>query len=130
MLELSQEFYDTVTNHAVPLDYRALAGLHHSALALDIYTWLAHRLWRVSRAQGVKVSRGNLHEQFGQEYASPNNFRREFAACLRQVLAVYPQARVREGIGGLMLLPSRPPFEPDNDLALGADDADCPCGQL
>src|SRR4051812_22630732 len=44
VLELSQEFFDTLVNHAVPLDYRALAGLKHSALALDIYTWLAHRL--------------------------------------------------------------------------------------
>jgi hypothetical protein len=110
VLELSQEFYDTLTNHAVPLDYRALAGLHHSALALDIYTWLAHRLWRVNRAQGVKVSWSNLREQFGQEYANPKNFKREFARALHQVLAVYPQARVRESIGGLVLLPSRAPL--------------------
>lgn len=110
VLELSQEFYDTLQNHAVPLDYRALAGLHHSALALDIYTWLAHRLWRVTRAQGVKISWHNLREQFGQEYASPKNFKREFAAALRQVLVVYPQARVRESIGGPILLPSRPPL--------------------
>jgi hypothetical protein len=110
VLELSQEFYDTLQNHAVPLDYRALAGLHHSALALDIYTWLAHRLWRINRPRGIKVGWGNLREQFGQEYTSPKNFKREFVAALRQVLAVYPQARVHETIGGLLLLPSRPPL--------------------
>src|SRR5580658_5230446 len=49
-MELSPEFYDTLTHHAVPLDYRALAALKHSALALDIYTWLAHRLCRITEA--------------------------------------------------------------------------------
>jgi len=43
-LELTQDFYNTLLDHAVPLDYRALSALKHSALALDVYTWLAHRL--------------------------------------------------------------------------------------
>jgi hypothetical protein len=43
-LELSQEFYDTLTGHAVPLDPRALAALRHSALVLDVYSWLAEPL--------------------------------------------------------------------------------------
>jgi hypothetical protein len=55
VLELSQEFYETLANHAVPLDGRALAALQHSSLALDIYTWLAHRLCRVRKAGGVRV---------------------------------------------------------------------------
>ncbi len=42
MLELSREYFETLVEHAVPLDYRALAALGHSALALDVYTWLAH----------------------------------------------------------------------------------------
>ena len=36
-LELSNEFYETLRHHAVPLDYRALSALKHSALALDVY---------------------------------------------------------------------------------------------
>lgn len=32
------DFFDTLINHAVPLDYRALGALKHSAIALDIYT--------------------------------------------------------------------------------------------
>ena len=40
-LELSNEFYETLQHHVVPLDYRALSPLEHSALALDVYTWLA-----------------------------------------------------------------------------------------
>ena len=33
VMELSPEFYETLARHAVPLDYRALAALKHSALA-------------------------------------------------------------------------------------------------
>jgi hypothetical protein len=56
LLELSQEFFDTLAVHAVPLDHRALGALKHSALSLDLYTWLAHRLCRVRKPGGVKLS--------------------------------------------------------------------------
>jgi hypothetical protein len=110
IMELSQEFYETLTTHAVPLDYRALAALQHSALALDIYTWLAHRLCRVTRAQGVKLSWSNLRDQFGQEYGDPKDFKREFRRSLHQVSTVYPEARFGEEIGGIVLYPSHPPL--------------------
>jgi len=109
VLELTQEFYDTLTEHAVPLDHRALAALKHSALALDVYTWLAHRLCRV-RHGGVRLSWQNLREQFGQEYRDTRNFKHSFRPALAQVLAVYPDARVSSVPGGLELRPSRPPL--------------------
>lgn len=112
MLELSETFYSTLAEHAVPLDYRALAALRHSSLALDIYTWLAHRLRRVARPQGVKVSWRNLREQFGQEYANAKNFKREFRHLLRQVHRVYPDAKLQEVPGGLILYPSKAPLAP------------------
>ena len=36
-VRLSQDYYDSLTRYAVPLDERAIAALAHSALALDIY---------------------------------------------------------------------------------------------
>jgi hypothetical protein len=110
VLELSQDFYDTLLNHAVPLDYRALAALKHSALALDVYTWLAHRLCRVRKPDGEKLSWENLRDQFGQEYSDPKNFKKEFRNVLHQVAVVYPDARDEEVPGGLTLYPSRPPL--------------------
>lgn len=110
-LELSEDFYGTLIEHAVPLDHRALAALKHSALALDVYTWLAHRLCRV-RGHNVRLSWQNLREQFGQEYQDTRNFKHAFRAALRQALAVYPDARVSTVPGGLVLRPSRPPLNP------------------
>lgn len=111
VLELSQEFYDTLIEHAVPLDPRALSALKHSSLALDIYAWLAHRLRRVNTPSGVKLSWRNLYEQFGQEYASGKDFKRQFRLAMRQTLAVYPDARISQVAGGIMLYPSRAPIQ-------------------
>jgi len=110
VLELSQKFYDTLTHHAVPLDYRALSALKHSSLALDIYTWLAHRLCRIRQPNGVMLSWDNLRDQFGQEYASSKDFKREFRSVLRKVWLVYPDARIEEVIGGIRLYESPPPI--------------------
>jgi len=119
-LTLSNEFYETLREHAVPLDNRAVAALTHSALALDIYTWLAHRLCRVRKQDGVKLSWRNLRYQFGQEYADSKNFKREYRKALRAVLAVYPSARLEDTVGGIILKPSPPPVPKPRVVVRGA----------
>ncbi len=108
-LDLSSDFFESMLEHAVPLDPQALAGLQNSAMALDIYCWLAHRLCRVSLATGTVVSWLALKEQFGQEYASPDEFRRSFIEAMDKARQVYPDARIDIVRGGLRLLPSAPP---------------------
>lgn len=109
VIELTTKFYDSLREHAVPLDPRALAALQHSSLALDLYTWLSHRLWRVSRITGERITWKNLRDQFGQEYTADKSFKRNLSIALRSVLAVYPDARISEVDGGIILLPSKPP---------------------
>jgi hypothetical protein len=107
-IELSEQFYDTLSHHAVPLDYRAVGALSHSSMALDIYTWLAHRLHRIDKP--INLTWWNLKNQFGQEYADKKNFTRQFKKALRQALAVYPNAKVEDVTGGLLLKNSLPPI--------------------
>lgn len=108
VLELSQPFFETLLAHAVPLDPRAIHGLKKSALALDVYAWLAHRLCRVRKP--VKLSWANLREQFGQEYRCSKDFKKEFRAALLKVRIVYPDARLDEEPGGIRLFSSAPPI--------------------
>lgn len=108
--ELTPEYFDTLCDHAVPLDPRAIAALRHSALALDVYCWLAHRLCRVTRPNGCRLSWQNLRDQFGQEYRCPRNFKRKFRVALRQAIAVYSHARLQEVAGGLILRASPSPL--------------------
>ncbi|MEQ1697708.1 MAG: replication protein RepA [Hyphomicrobiaceae bacterium] len=111
VITLSSEFYGTLTEHAVPLDPRAIRALQNSALALDAYTWLAHRLCRVRQNKGITLYWKNLKDQFGQEYRSDKDFKREFAGALRKAHAVYPDAKIDIVRGGLKLFPSPPPVK-------------------
>lgn len=111
----SEDYWRSLSQHAVPLNPRHIAALKHSAMALDIYTWLAQRLHRVPRENGVFVPWARLHEQFGHGYGRIDNFRRVFRRELRQVTAVYNDARVGDEIDergtplGLRLNNSKPP---------------------
>jgi hypothetical protein len=111
-IELSQKFYETLIEYAVPLDPRHLAKLKHSSLALDIYTWLAHRLYRINHRRGVVIHWKPIKEQFGQEYNDFQNFKKRYLIALREVLIAYNDANVEVIDGGLLLKPSKPPIEP------------------
>jgi hypothetical protein len=121
VIELTTKFYDSLIDSAVPLDPRALACLQGSSLALDIYTWLSHRLHRVSRVSGDRVTWSNLADQFGQEYSEIKDFKKTFQKALVQVRAVYPDARLDEMRGGYILLPSRPPVPPLPSIVVPAE---------
>lgn len=108
-IELTDEFFHAIRETSVPLKPAALAQLSHSALALDIYTWLAHRLWRV-RKGGSRISWAALQAQFGIEYRDRKPFKLQFRKRLREVLAAYPEARIEEIDGGIMLRASPPPI--------------------
>lgn len=112
-LVLSAKFYKTLIATAVPLDKRALNELSNSSLALDIYTFFAHRLWRIDSDLFLPWSA--LRAQFGQEYSGKEgarNFRRKFKTALASVLKVYPQAKVHVIDGGIQCFTSPPPVPP------------------
>ena len=109
-LLVSQDFAVDLMSHAVPLEQRALAELSGSALALDLYTWFAHRLRRLERR--LELSWNDLHRQLGQEYQGArgvDDFRKKARVALDAALQVYPAARVRVGSAGLDLFPSDAP---------------------
>lgn len=117
-VRLSAEYFASLSRHAVPLDRRAVGALAGSALALDVYTWLAQRLHRIPPGHPQFVGWANLHDQFGQGYARVRDFRKRFLDTLRQVHAVYPQARLSADDRGLTLEQSPPPVggKPDQRL--------------
>jgi hypothetical protein len=96
VISLSHEYFQSLINHAVPLDEGHIAALSHSALALDIYAWLAQRLHRIPAGKPTRVSWAALHGQFGQGY-NPDHmskFRQVFRVALKEVLTLYKAARI------------------------------------
>jgi len=94
IIRLSLDYWESLKAHAVPLDEDHIARLSHSALALDIYAWLANRLHRVAANKPVTISWLALHGQFGQGYARIDNFRAAFKTALKEVLTLYKTARI------------------------------------
>ena len=93
----------------MPLCESDLAALAHSAMALDLYAWLAQRLQRIDPAKPQFISWAAVKEQFGADYKRMNKFKEVFRVALRQVLARYQNARLDADEGGLMLRNSPPP---------------------
>ena len=108
-LKLSLDYFESLNRFAVPLDERALAALAHSAVALDMYCWLAQRLHRIPDGSSQFISWVNLQEQFGQGYTRLRAFREFFNGLLRQVYASYPTARFEVDGRGMRLWQSPPP---------------------
>jgi hypothetical protein len=108
-LRLSLDYYESLTRFAVPLDERAIAALAHSAIALDMYCWLAQRLHRIPIGQPQFVPWSAIYDQFGQGYREIRKFRRDFLALLVQVKAAYPAAKLANDSRGLTLEASQPP---------------------
>jgi hypothetical protein len=109
-VRLSSDFFASLGRHAVPLDNRAIRGIAHSSLALDMYTWLAQRLHRIPANRPQFITWAALYDQFGQGYARIRDFRRNFLKTLRNVQSVYPDARMDADEKGLTLFHSPPPI--------------------
>lgn len=108
-LKLDQEFFETLMEFGMPLDRRAYMALSRSALAMDAYTWLAHRMHRIDGS--VDIAWDALHRDFGQEYKRLRNFKLEFTGALEKAQGVYPQSvdRIHSIDGGIRLYTAKPP---------------------
>jgi hypothetical protein len=106
---LSADYFASLQQHAVPLDPRAIKALAGSALALDVYVWLAQRLHRIDPGKPTTLQWATLQAQFGPDYDRPRDFRRKFVHVLREVQLAYPTARLDVTNVGLVLRNSSPP---------------------
>lgn len=111
VIKLSDKFFNSLCEHSIPLDERALASLANNAFALDIYCWLAQRLHRVRHDKPQFITWGALKEQFGSNYKTMKKFREKFRATLKLVQYIYPDAKLEDvGIRGILLKNSPPPI--------------------
>lgn len=108
-VQFSLRYFESLMKHAVPLNETAVARLSHSAMGLDMYTWLAQRLHRVPEGKTELVPWTSLWEQFGHGYERIRDFRRVFTRTLSQVKLNYPEAKFDLDDQGIRLRRSRTP---------------------
>lgn len=107
VIQFSESYFNSLMDHAVPLNDEAIRRLQHSPMALDVYTWLAQRLHRVKQRSFVPWV--VLKDQFGQGHNRIDNFKAEFRKTLKKVHLSYPEAKFSLDDRGMSLEQSRPP---------------------
>jgi hypothetical protein len=106
-LMLHPEYFASLREQQVQLDYQALIQLKGSSFAIDIYTWLADLLPKLEDT--VDAPWQALRTHFGAEYGDYRDFRKAFLHALPDVKRVYPQASTEVTRTGLVLKPSLAP---------------------
>ena len=108
-VQFSPTYFESLMQHAVPLNEAAVARLSHSAMALDVYTWLTQRLHRIDPQKPAFVPWISLKQQFGHDYGRMVDFRRVFTRTLNQIKVVYRDSKFSLDGQGMRLLNSPPP---------------------
>ena len=105
-LVLSDVLYESILERSAPLSTNAIKQLRKSPMDLDVYAWLVHRLFTLSRPSTVTWAQ--LSGQFGHGYTEARKFRHYFLDSLKRVQVAYPEANLKVGDVGVILLPSKP----------------------
>lgn len=115
-LELSQDCFEYITAHAVPILLEPYFSIS-SPREQDFYAWLVRRLWSLHDQQLVRWE--SLYEQFGPiSRTNKPSFRADVSKYLYHIKTeFYPQAHVQTTDEGVLLYPSPPLVEPGSAKA-------------
>lgn len=110
---LHRAFFDECVSHTIPIDIRVIHALQ-SSMAIDIYVWLTYRFNALNRKTTIRWSQ--LQAQFCKNgigcATTAKNFVAVFKKNLKEVLGMYPGARVDVTTLGITLLPSMTHISP------------------
>ncbi len=109
-ISLSDVFFRHLVDHAVPLNEVAIRELKNQPTALDLYTYLAYRLPRVSTTRGQIISWDQLAKHLGNS-CDGRRFRQTIRETFNVVSAVYPNANADFGGQIVKLYQSPAPTE-------------------
>jgi hypothetical protein len=123
-IELSEDYFNSLIGHSIPLDERALCALSNAPMALDIYAWLAQRLHRLNPEHPQFVAWQNIKDQFGRDYDRMDNFKMKYRRNLKLVKEQYPDAKIEEIPNkGFTLKHSLSPIKPKSIFMAGIKNA-------
>jgi len=103
-IKLNTDFFNEIIRNAVPLDLRVLSILKNSPLGLDLYMFIAWRVFKMDKS--VFISWQSLQEQLGGQYAELKKFSRDCRSHIKKIQAIRPDLNVTFVKGRLCLKPS------------------------
>lgn len=110
-ITLTDDYYYSLRDHAIPYDFRAIKPIQNKPRALDIYLWMTQRLCRIDERKPLFMTWQMLHEMFGGK-STMKEFKRKFPGDLQAAWSSYHEARVEEDLNGegYLFKPSPPPI--------------------
>jgi len=112
---LTDDYYHSLKDHAVPFDFRALKAIQNKPRAQDIYLWMTQRLCRIAPGKPLLLRWHDLYEMFGGT-STRKEFKRNFPTDLTAARASYPDARIEEHEEGYLFCASLPPIPKTKSL--------------
>ena len=106
-VRFSYDFYLSLQQHSVPLKLDAIRALQNSPRNLDLYQFLAYRLHSLRRP--IVIPWESLQNQFSDGRGSLDVFRKGMKRSIKDVLLLYPEAKIGTVRGGIKLFRSEPP---------------------
>ena len=107
---LTDDYYYSLKDHAVPFDFRALRTIQNNARAQDIYLWMTQRLCRIDEIKPLHMHWKELYEMFGGNLKGMRRFKETFRIDLTAARVAYPDAKMEEYKDGFIFRASRPPI--------------------
>ena len=105
---LTTDYYNSLKDHAVPFDFRALKAIQQKPRAQDIYLWMTQRLCRLDATKPLLLRWQELYEMFGGQ-TTMKDFKYKFTQDMAAALLSYPGAHIESRNDGYVFRASPPP---------------------
>ena len=116
-IELSEDLFNEIIQHPVPLDMNTLAALKRSSLGLDLYLWLtptgpSPSALRYGSPGGRCTASSEWTRPAASDKRTVQNFRCEVLRELKKIKLAWPGLNYTTALGLLILHPSTPTITP------------------
>lgn len=108
-ITLTDEYYYSLKDHAIPFDFRALKAIQNKPRSQDIYLWMTQRLARIPSNKPLLMRWNDLYEMFGGQ-STLKKFKQNFPHDLVAARVAYPDAKIEEHKDGYLFRASLPPI--------------------
>lgn len=107
-IELHELFFKYIIQQPFPLDMNVLKALARSPLGIDLYVWLAYRIFLLNKSgEPAGISWEQVHAQMGATYSGTNDFVKNAKRELKKINTAWPGLNYETPRGRLVLYPSR-----------------------
>ena len=108
---LTDDYYYSLKDHAIPYDFRGLCLIQNNARAQDIYLWMTQRLCRISEKKPLFMTWDMLADTFSGGNKNLRSFKPEFKKSLLAATTAYPAAKLDLEEDGIRFYSSEPPIK-------------------